>query len=443
MKKKLLSIVLAVSTMMSLAACGSSSTAENTSGVSQSTGAASTSNSGEAKHLTVWTINKNEAATAVINDAIANFKKSNNVDVEFQYFENDPYKTKLKTVMGSGEAPDMFHSWGGSWLKQFVDEDQVLPITEQTADFKSQLSEAAWDLDTFDGQVYAVPYVLTGTVVYYNKALFEKYGLTFPKTWEELVKVSTTFKDKGIIPFALGNKAAWPGAMHFIYQYIRYGGKDSIITSLEDKGNGVFNKDAFINAGKNMKQMVDNEWFPAGANGINYDTGGDRMLFYQGKAAMILQTGSLSSACKDESPDFYAKNLAVAPFPTVEGGKGTTAESLCGNNALSISKNCKNPEDAIAFLKYFTTDKGLNERNANEAGILIATKGIEIKDPIVNGVMDILSKSTSVQNFFDQGLPSEVAKAFNDSTQALIGGAMSPEDVYKKCEDTAQKLLKK
>ncbi len=443
MKKRLLSIVLAISTVMSLAACGSSDTSGNTSeAVSQSAASDVQNGSGEAKHLTLWTIVKNDAATKVFNDAAANFKKTNNVEVEIQFFENDPYKTKLKTVMGSGQAPDIFHSWGGAWLKQFVDEEQVLEITDKTSDFKSQLSEAAWDLDTFDGKVYGVPYILTGTVIYYNKALFDKYGLTFPKTWDEMQNVAKTFKDNGIIPFAMGNKGAWPGAMYYIYQYIRFGGKDAIITGLEDKGNGVFDKDAFINAGKNIKQMVDEGWFPAGTNGINYDTGGDRMLFYSEKAAMMLQTGSMSSAAKDESPDFYKNNLAVAPFPTVNGGKGTTQETLLGNNAFSVSKDCKNPDDAVAFLKYYTTDKELNERNANDGGILVATKDVNIKDPIVSGIMGILSQSTSVQNFFDQGLPTEVANAFNESTQALIGGAMSPEDVYKKCEDTAQKVLK-
>ncbi len=138
MKKRLLSVVLAISTIMSLAACGNSNTSGSTSEVVSQSAASDVQNgSGEVKHLTLWTIVKNDAATKVINDAAANFKETNNVEVEVQFFENDPYKTKLKTVMGSGEAPDIFHSWGGAWLRQFVDEDQVLEITDKTANFKS------------------------------------------------------------------------------------------------------------------------------------------------------------------------------------------------------------------------------------------------------------------------------------------------------------------
>lgn len=395
----------------------------------------------KSESITVWLLNKNDVATAILDDAAIQFKKDRGIDVKIQYFENDPYKTKLKTAMGSGEGPDVFHSWGGAWLKQFVDENQVLDITELSSDFKNELSQAAWDLNTYDGKVYGVPYALAGTMIYYNKELFEKYNLSFPTNWDEMQNVAQTFLDNGVIPFALGNKSAWPGAMQFIYQYIRYGGENAIVSRLEDKGNGVFDKNAFISAGENIKTMVDEGWYPEGVNGINYDTGGSRMLFYSGQCAMILQTGSFSTGCKDEAPDFYKNNLGVAPFPTIAGGLGTINESLCGNNALSVSSHSKNPQAALDFIKYYTTNKEINEKNANDAGILVATKGIEINDPIVKKITDILNDSTAVQNFFDQGLPKEVAQVFNDSVQALFGKTMTPTEVYNKVEGVAQDLL--
>ena len=35
------------------------------------------------------------------------------------------YKTNLVVAMGTGNPPDVFHSWGGGWLKQFADAGQV------------------------------------------------------------------------------------------------------------------------------------------------------------------------------------------------------------------------------------------------------------------------------------------------------------------------------
>src|SRR6185503_20165465 len=39
-----------------------------------------------------------------------------NVNIEITVLENDAFKTRLATVMQSGEPPDLFHSWGGGVL---------------------------------------------------------------------------------------------------------------------------------------------------------------------------------------------------------------------------------------------------------------------------------------------------------------------------------------
>ena len=70
--------------------------------------------------LQFWHIHTNETRKVPIENAVARFEEANpGVKVEITVLENDPYKTKLRTVMGSGDAPDVFHSWGGGWLKAF------------------------------------------------------------------------------------------------------------------------------------------------------------------------------------------------------------------------------------------------------------------------------------------------------------------------------------
>ena len=73
--------------------------------------------------------------------------------------------------------------------------------------------------------VYAVPYQNVSLAgIFYNKEMFEKYGLSEPKTLADLENICKTLKDNGITPFALANGSKWTGSMYFMNLATRYGG---------------------------------------------------------------------------------------------------------------------------------------------------------------------------------------------------------------------------
>lgn len=438
MKKSLIAICLA-SVMLFSTSCGVS---QSSSGNSGSSSSKATSASGEAKVITLWTNNKSKPIVATYDKAVKEFQAKTNVKVNVTYIENDPYKTKLKTAMGSGEAPDIFHSWGGGWLQQFVNAGQVLEVTDQIADFKSQIPESAWGLDSFDGKVYGVPNSLAGTALFYNKVMFQKYGLTAPKTWSDLENIVKVLKSHNVIPFALGNKSKWPGDLMFVYESMRLGGGQVYQNALARNGKNTFEDPSYINAGKMIQKEVDDGWFPKGTNGINHDTGGSRMLFYTEKAGMMVMTTGLIANCRDENQDFYKNKLALCAFPTIDGAAGNAGDVLCGNNAYSISKNCKNPDDAMAFIKYFSTDPEINNELANQGGTLVALKTAKIEDSILKQSIDIQTNSSYMQNFYDQGMPTELGTLAMDTTQALYGKTITPEEAAKQMEAKAKQILK-
>lgn len=443
MKKALVATILAL-TMLATTACNAGAGTASSNPAEQPSSSATTESEGkgEPKTLTLWTTNKDAAIVEIMEKAVADFEAETNVKVELTFLENDPYKTKLKTVMGSGEAPDMFHSWGGGWLEQFVDEGQVLDITDKVADFKDALPEAVWGLNSFDGNIYGVPNSLAGSALFYNKAMFDKLGLTAPTTWSEMENVATVLKDNGIIPFALGNKSKWPGAINYIYLSLRLGGGEVFQDALARNGKHTFEDASYVKAGQMIQDMVDKGWFPEGANGINHDTGGSRMLFYTEKAGMMLMTTGLIANTKNENKEFYDSKLDLVAFPAIEDGKGKADEVVCGNNAYSISSSCKYPDEALAFLKFFSTDVEINTRLANEGGILVAAKGIEVSDPKLKKAIEIQTSASYMQNYYDQALPTELGQLSSDNSQALFGKTMTPEESARLMEAKAAEILK-
>ena len=381
--------------------------------------------------LNLWHIHTQVTRKTPIENAARRFEAANpGVTVVVSVYENDPYKTKIKTVSGS-EFPDVFHSWGGGWLKSFVDAGLVADITADSKAWQDKVNPAALAFNKFDGKLYGSPYLNSSTILYYNKAIFDKFGLKPPATYSELLSVCKTLKDNGVIPFALGNKSKWPGAQHFVLLSMRLGGPDIFQQAIDKKVK--FTDPAFIKAGEMLQDLVAKGYFPAGVNGINYDTGGSRMMFYTEQCAMILQTSGFMPACKSENPEFYANKLGVALYPAIEGGKGKATDLLSGENAFSVSASSKNKAMAAKLVGFLSSDAQF-QKELVAGGSLGAMIGIETDEPLLKAAMDQIKNASYLQNFIDQTLSPEMANVHKDTVQALFGGTMKPQQAAEEMQ---------
>lgn len=381
--------------------------------------------------LNLWHIHTQETRKVPIENAARRFEAANpGVKVVVSVYENDPYKTKLKTVSGE-EFPDVFHSWGGGWLKSFVDAGLVADISSESKAWQDKVNKAALDFNKFDGKIYGSPYLNSSTILYYNKAIFEKFNLKPPATYSELLAVCKTLKDNGVIPFALGNKSKWPGAQHFVLLSMRLGGPDIFQQAIDKKVK--FTDPVFVKAGAMLTDLVAKGYFPAGVNGINYDTGGSRMMFYTEQCAMIVQTSGFMPACKSENPEFYAKKLGVALYPAIEGGKGKATDLLSGENAFSVSASSKHKAMAAKLVGFLSSDAQF-QKELVAGGSLGAMIGIETDEPQLKAAMDQIKNATYLQNFIDQTLSPEMANVHKDTVQALFGGTMTPQQAAEEMQ---------
>jgi raffinose/stachyose/melibiose transport system substrate-binding protein len=383
--------------------------------------------SGGTEQVTInfWHIETNELRRTILEEAIKKFEAQNpGVKINAEVYENEPFKTKLKTVSGD-DFPDVFRNWGGGWLKSFVDAGLAADITAETAGIESKIGQANKDFASFDGKVYGLPYNGSATVLFYNKDIFAKYNLTPPKTLAELEQICQTLQANNITPFALGNLTKWTGAQHFVLLAMRIGGPDIFQQVMDKKAK--FTDEPFIRAGQILSDQVARNYFPVGANGVNTDTGGERMMFYSGEYGMMVQlTGSLNTF-KTENPDFF-KKVGVAPYPTVEGGKGHLADHLAGAGVYSISSASRHKDIAVKFITFLSTDEEFQLKNVNTFQ-LPSLLGLKTGEPLMQDVLDMVATATYKQNFIDQTLSPALAEKHKDTTQAIYGKTMTTRQV--------------
>ena len=67
-------------------------------------------------------------------EAIRLFEEQNpDIDVEYRWQANEPYKTGIKVMMESNSPPDLYFVWAGSFSNDFVDSGVAFDLSESEA----------------------------------------------------------------------------------------------------------------------------------------------------------------------------------------------------------------------------------------------------------------------------------------------------------------------
>ena len=388
----------------------------------------------EDKVITLWHIQTQPPQQEVIEKAKARFEAANpGYKIDISVYQNDPYKTKIQVALAAGEEPDIFPSWSGGTMIEYVLANQLFDMTPlmEKNNYKDLFMDAAIDQVTYDGKIWGVPVEnVAVAMLFCSKSAFKDAGLEYPTTVAELEAVAEAFKAKGIAPFALANATKWTGSMYYMYLVNRIGGAEVFMNAANRFKPDGFLDPAFTQAGEIIQKWVKAGYFNEGFNGLDEDNGQSRMLLYTGNAAMYLMGSWFLATGASENPDFM-QNVAIIPFPVYEGGAGdpTAVVGTVGDNFYHISANCEHSEMAFEFLKTMMDEEGIQERLA--VGKLPPVKGLKVEDPNLQTILDVVSNASSVQLWYDQYMSPAMAELHKDTSQALFGLSMTPEEVNK------------
>lgn len=419
MKRSLTIVLLSILAVGMLFAGGSSES---------SSSAAATSGT-----ITYWNIASTSPDKDIVENAVAQYNANpvNGYGVDSVPTQNDKYKEKLIIAMSSGQAPDMYSSWSGGPLFEYVDSGFAQPLEGllENSPIKEKISQAGLEQSTYNGHIYGIPYLnISIAGIFYNKDIFAKYGLTEPQTFDELVNICEVLKANGITPFALANRTKWTGSMYFICLATRLGGLEPFQNAVA--GTGSFEDDCFIQAGEILQDWVRKGYFPEGVNSLDEDDGQARQLIYQETAGMLLCGSWYTGTFAADSREFYESKIGWFPFPAVEGSDAdpTIQIGTVGDQFITINASVTGEklEAAWAAIEAHLSDETIATGIAN--GKIPPIEGVEamIEDPVAKEIAYAASTAPAIQLWYDQYLPPTVATAHLDGMQEVFGLTKTP-----------------
>jgi raffinose/stachyose/melibiose transport system substrate-binding protein len=336
------------------------------------------------------------------------------------------YPDKLRTELLGGKGPDVWRIWGGQIGAPFATAKQALDLSPYYAKYgwDTKISTAAIEGMTFDGVKSGVPFVVLGVGCWYNKAAFQKAGITAPPaSYAELEAANDKLLAAGITPLGTAGKYGWHVMRLFEYLLEVSAGPelhDKLLTGAES-----WDRPEVVTAFTNFKKWQDKKWIPDGAVGL--DPADVEPWYVQGKTAYTItgpwtETNAIQSAGK-KSDDFGVFQFPTGHQPQRHSGfvEGYMVNARTGNADKAAA--------LIDFLVQPATQKALNI----SASAVTGAEPTQAELPLSYE----WSQGPGKQPFYtiqDQAFPKKEADQYFAIQSDVLQGKMSPADAAKQMQ---------
>jgi len=286
---------------------------------------------------------------ATTEDVVKEFeKKYPNVDVKLvNVGTGDEHYTKLQNTIKAGSgAPDVaqveFHI-----LPQFALPGHLLDLRTYGFDeFEDDYIAADWETAHVGDGLYGLPQGGGPMALFYNKAVFDKYGISVPTTWDEYLEAARKLHEADPKKFITGDTGDPGFAAGMIWQAgghpFQVDGSE-ITINLQDEGTKLWTS--------YWNQLIQEdllapyphwteEWFRALGDGTI------ATLPFGGWQAGVL------AGLENGSGDWR-----VAPMPTYDG---TPASAQHGGTHYSVIEQSENPALAAGFVRWINHEEGVD-----------------------------------------------------------------------------------
>jgi multiple sugar transport system substrate-binding protein len=177
------------------------------------------------------------------------------LDIQFVEMAGGLEAMMMEVVSGGASDIDVWDIDGPN-IPQFAANGYIIPLDSYISpEDKADFFPVALDAVSYDGSIYALPYVVHGLSLFYNKAMFEAAGITQPpQTIDEVVADARILTDaeNGIYGLAVEGKQHEEPVGHLIDWIVRFGGGGL----LDKDGNLVFGDQATIDTFQWLHDLV-------------------------------------------------------------------------------------------------------------------------------------------------------------------------------------------
>ena len=370
------------------------------------------------------------------------FEKENpNIKVEITGEAVSEHLQKLSIAAQSDTLPDVFWVYKSN-AEEMLQGGKLMDLAPVLKDLNltDKFPKSTVSNFTSGDAIYGVPYQGLLTGLWYNKKILQDNGLQVPATFDDLVTVAKTLKEKGITTISNGANQSAFSVWSFLADLDRFGYEDKIQGIL--KGDGSYNNPDFLRLYQHIAELRDAGAFASNVSTQTYQQAVDQ--FTSGKAAM-LDAGVWASSAIQKSAT--ADNVGFWAGPQFKDGVGN--QNIIMNVAsapLAVSAKVSNDNaklDAVKkFIAFYYGDQAqqLLVDNGQPPVTTYAPKVDQASQGALKAALDAAKAPgvTSPQSQPDLLVPTTVANAMYDSIYGVIQNQLTPQQAVDLVQSAIQ-----
>ncbi|NUK33175.1 ABC transporter substrate-binding protein [Streptomyces lunaelactis] len=255
-----------------------------------------------------------------------------------------------------------------AWTSEFAAAGWISPLRRDSFPLDSFLAPVG-DTATFDGRLYAVPYVTNAGLLYYRKDILEREGERPPRTWAELARQARTIAPRYGLDGYAGQFLPYEGLTVNATEAVHSAGG----SILRDDGARVTVDSAAARSGLEfLAGGVRDGWISPPAR--SYKEEESRQAFQDGRL-LFLRNWPYVYSVAGAAGSKVAGKFGAVPLPG-PSGLGT---SVLGGSNLAVSSHSRHPESAADLIAYLTSERV--QRQVLTEGSLPPVRAALYEDP--------------------------------------------------------------
>lgn len=396
MRKRVVSLLLAVVMAATLSACGvkeqesdvsAGNTGEDTKEPEESSEEGSADSTAEEESgkeentettiVTIW--DSDSGRKEFLDEIIENFNstigKDNHVEIAVEHMEGGDYTQQLNVAFQNGVEPDIVTVSAAS-LTEYVEKGYLAPLDDieglqeliDSSNATPIIRENAWG-----GKMYMIQSEARVIGLAYNKDMFVKAGIVDengnakpPVTLAEMVEDAKLLTDVASQEFGFCIPVGWGS---YVSYYLAYPAQSSsgIINGMYDYRTGEYDFNGMRAMAEALLRMKEDGSLYPGAEGLDNDPA--RARFAEGGIGMMMTAQWDCAVWNDQFP---AKcDWGVAAIPVEDADHAYLQYSACAySRAITAKGVSEGREDAIALVFNYLEGEEMLVRGC-ERGILI------------------------------------------------------------------------
>ncbi|QGZ47267.1 extracellular solute-binding protein [Streptomyces sp. QHH-9511] len=280
----------------------------------------------------------------------------------------DETRAQMITDLRSGAGRFDILNIDVAWTTEFAAAGWIAPVDRTRVPLDGFLRPVV-DTATYDGRLYAVPYVTNAGMLFYRKDVLDREGVRPPRTWAELERQARTLAPRHGLEGYAGQFLPYEGLTVNAAEAVYSAGG----TILGDEGERVTVDSQAARAGVGfLARGVRDGWIPEEA--LAYTEEESRQAFQDGRLLFLRNWPYAYAGASGEDSEVAGKFGAV-PLPGPDG-PGT---SVLGGSNLAVSSHARHPDSARDLIAYLTSEQV--QRRVLTEGALPPVRAALYRDP--------------------------------------------------------------